>query len=633
MLLFLILSGSNSLHAQHDTISLNPLTVRGFAPERFMAGLKVQRIDSVTIQQFRFQNISELLAFHSPMAFKNYGPGQLNTVAFRGTSSMHTAVLWNGLNINQPNLGQTDFSTLPVAGFERLAVQYGASASVVGTDAVGGSLLLESAGRQPSGLRAQLCRQQGSFNNFQTQAGATYGGKAGASSYFSGKTLVYDGQMNNNYGTTERRNYLFEPSKSRQRGLVQDLTWNLRKQRQISAHAWFTDNSVVLAPENPVAREQTRTQSYRSMVQYQTPSWTWRTAWIRDLIEFGKGDFSTPEHTGTDRFVTRLEKEKEWNLSKNGSPLSVRMGAELAHYRTRVEGYTLPLITENRADIFVMSRWQATERLLFSAALRQAFVTRFDPPLTPSVGVDYVFFTTQKTTLKAKGAVAKSYRVPTLNERYWKTLGNPDIRPERSWNKEIGVELKQNIADSQILTASLTAFHNRVDDWTYWNPERNYRVENLQLVVARGVEFLSRYQTTYLRWQLGATAGYALTRASQERLYDAYAADIVGKQLVYVPVHQGNLTIFAQRGTLRLTALGRAVKRSYYTFDNSRNLPGYVFVSLLGEKTLTLARLQATMQAQVHNLTNAFYLNVKRNAMPGRSFSFTLLVAYNSESK
>ena len=622
-----------TLRAQQDTIALDPVTVIGFAPERFMAGLKIQRIDSTTIQQFRFQNISDLLAYHTPLAFKNYGPGQLNTVSFRGTSSMHTAVLWNGLNINQPNLGQTDFSTLPVAGFDRLLVQYGSSASMVGTDAVGGSILLESAGVQPTGVRAFLGRQQGSFNNQQTQAGASYGIKLNETLRFSGKTLYYDGRMNNRYPYTERRGHFVETANASQRGFVQDVVLADRAGRQLSAHIWLTDNSSTLAPENPTARQLTRTQSGRAMLQYQTPTWTWRTAWTRDLIDFGGGDYQDLEHTATDRFLTRLEKEMEWPLGTNGAKLNLRVGGEVAHYRTQVDGYTEPLITENRADLFALSRWQIVPRWLVSATLRQAFVTRFSPPITPSLGTEYRLIDRFHYKLTAKGSVSRSYRVPTLNERYWKTLGNPDIRPESGFNKEMGLEGKWQISKTQQITTSLTAYHNRVDDWTYWNPDRNYRVENLQLVVARGLEALMQWQADYNPWKTGGTLGYALNRSSQERVYDAYAQDIVGKQLVYVPLHQGNLSAFVQRGPGRLTAQVRGVTRSFYTFDNSRYLPGYVLANLLAETTWQRGHWQANLQGQVYNIFDTLYLNVKRNAMPGRSFSLNLLLIYNSESK
>ena len=624
---------STTAFAQRDTIMLEPVTVVGFAPERFMAGLKIQRLDSATLRQFRFQSIGDLLAFNTPLAFKNYGPGRLNTVSFRGTSAQHTAVLWNGLNINQPNLGQTDFSTLPVAGFERLSVQYGASASAVGTDAVGGSILLESSGIQPTGIRLLVGRRQASFGNQQTQAGASYGTEIGKKWHFSGKTLYYDGRMKNKYPYTERSGYYMEPSVAEQRGFVQDLILAGKKGRQLSAHLWLTDNGSTLTPENPDARQLTRTQSRRALVHYQTPTWTWRTAFTRDLIDFGAGDYSQLDHTATDRFLTHLEKEMAWQLGEAGAKVSLRVGGEVAHYRTRVDDYTAAFISENRADLFALSRCQFGPRWLVSANVRQAFVTRFDPPLTPSLGAEYRLLNGPKYHLTAKGSVSRSYRVPTLNERYWKVLGNPEIRPESGLNKEMGLEAKWHPAESQQVTASLTAYHNRVDDWTYWNPDRNYRVENLQLVVARGVEAQAQWRAIFPNWQTGTTLGYALNRSSQERVYNAYADDIVGKQLVYVPVHQGTFNAYAQRGVFRFTTQVRGQTRSFTTFDNSNDLPGYVLVNLLAEVTGQRGHWRADLQAQANNIFDALYLNVGRNAMPGRSFSLNLLLTYNSESK
>jgi vitamin B12 transporter len=222
---------SENLLAQKDSVQLDPVIVKGFVPEKFMSGLKMQEIDSAALSQFRFGNISDLLSLYTPIAFKNYGPGQLNTASFRGTSANHTAVLWNGLNINSPTLGQSDFSTIPVAGFDQLSVQYGSAASVVGSDAVGGSILLNSNATN-EGIHHSFGRQQESFNNHQTQFTSRYALAMNDRWNFSGKTNVYFGRMNNHFPYSERRSYPLLPSESSQRGIVQDLFFQSKMTRK-----------------------------------------------------------------------------------------------------------------------------------------------------------------------------------------------------------------------------------------------------------------------------------------------------------------------------------------------------------------------------------------------------------------
>lgn len=610
------------LVAQSDSIHLEPVTVKGFVPEKFMSGLKIQKFDSASLNLFRFQNISELLSLHTPIAFKNYGPGQLNTASFRGTSANHTAVLWNGLNINSPILGQTDYSTIPVTGFDQLSVQYGSAASIVGSDAVGGSILLGSApSTQP--LQLSIGRQQESFNNQQTQVTARYAAVISDQWSFSGKTNVYDGRMNNDFPYTERNQYTVLPSTSFQRGLVQDLFFNSKNDHSISAHVWLTRNRLTLTPEDKAGRELTLTEAYRTMLRYQFKDFTIRTSWVRDIIDYAKGDYSQLDHAVTDKFSNRVERDFQFNA------IQIKAGGEWAHYRAQVAGYDKALVTENRGDIFLLTRWQATARLVISANLRQAFVTKFDPPFTPSLGADYFLVQKEAHNLKLKGSIGRSYRVPTLNERFWKELGNPDIRPENGWNKEVGLEQNIVIDANQTFSASLTAYHNRIKDWTYWNPTQSYRVENLQQVLARGIEAQAGWRYQINDWKSGINLGYALNKSAQEKAYDAYSSDIIGKQLVFVPMHSGNLNAFIQYKNTRLTGQAQTISKRFSTFDNTQFLEGYTLANLLAEHTFVWDKIKMRLQGQINNLANTFYLNVRNNAMPGRSFALSLILIYD----
>ncbi len=80
----------------------------------------------------------------------------------------------------------------------------------------------------------------------------------------------------------------------------------------------------------------------------------------------------------------------------------MQTGGELTHYKTQVVNYEKPVITENREDLFLLTRWQVNSKLLVSVNLRQAFVTGFNPPFTPSLGAEYWLIQNNANTLKVQ---------------------------------------------------------------------------------------------------------------------------------------------------------------------------------------------------------------------------------------
>jgi len=443
---------------------------------------------------------------------------------------------------------------------------------------------------------------------------------------------LYDGRIRNDYPYTERKKYAMLPSETFQKGLVQDLFFQSEDGRELSAHIWLTENNLTLTPQDTAGREQTFTKAYRTMLRYGHKAFTFRTSWVRDIIDYAKGDFSNPDHAVTDKFANRLERDFKLML-KNSSIIQIKAGGEFTYYRAQVAGYISPVNSENRGDIYLLTRLQATNRLLVSVNMRQAFITRYNPPFTPSLGAEYDLIRNLTYHLKFKGSVGKSYRVPTLNERFWKDLGNPDIKPENGWNKEIGLEQTYSPNNRNSFFASLTAYHNRIKNWTYWNASRNYRVENLQQVLAKGLELQAGWKNNSDEWKSGANLNYALNKSTQEKAYDAYSKDIIGKQLVFVPVHTGSFVAFVQHNQSRITAHIQTSSKRFATFDNSQFLDGYVLANLLAETTFNLNKAKMHFQGRINNISNTFYLNVRNNAMPGRSFALSLIISYHSPDK
>src|ERR1044072_950923 len=93
-------------HAQHDTTYLKEVAVYGIPVTQYAIGAKVDKITSGD----QVQTLSDALADNVSLYLKSYGNNQLSTIALRGTTASQTAVLWHGININPPTLGQTDLS-------------------------------------------------------------------------------------------------------------------------------------------------------------------------------------------------------------------------------------------------------------------------------------------------------------------------------------------------------------------------------------------------------------------------------------------------------------------------------------------------------------------------------------------
>src|SRR5690242_16953941 len=118
--------------AQTDTTYLKEVRVYGLPVTSHAVGAMVDQLDAGGVG-----NLSDKLSTAVPLYLKSYGNNQLSTISIRGTTASQTAVLWNGININSPTLGQSDLALLPLYLFDELSIRYGGSSALYGSDAIG----------------------------------------------------------------------------------------------------------------------------------------------------------------------------------------------------------------------------------------------------------------------------------------------------------------------------------------------------------------------------------------------------------------------------------------------------------------------------------------------------------------
>ena len=134
---------TNAMLAQNDSIRtvLKEIIVVADKKIENSKGYKIQILNDSIITK-NTESFTSLLRFNSLIYLKEYGAGGTSTASFRGTSSSNTAVIWNGININSINNGQTGFNSLTVSLFDAIDVRSGGGSIEYGSGAVGGTIHL-----------------------------------------------------------------------------------------------------------------------------------------------------------------------------------------------------------------------------------------------------------------------------------------------------------------------------------------------------------------------------------------------------------------------------------------------------------------------------------------------------------
>ncbi len=627
------LTGFNlPLLAQQDalsTVALEGITIQGSIPEKYVAGSKIQEIDSAILAQMNNANLASLLMQQSPVYVKQYGNGMLSSVSFRGTSAGHTSVLWNGINLNSLTTGETDFSTIPLFVFDKVELQYGSASSLYGSDAIGGSIHMGNPKKVNTPFSLDVQQDFGSFGQFFSGIKSSY--KTGK---FSGSTKLYRYAAENNF-PYENFTQPGNPTEKQKnaavlyQGVLQNLNYQFNPQRQLSVSAWYHHHDREVQPrmvdtdQNDVQED----ENLRVITNFSEAThfgiFDVNAGFVHDDLLYNK-----TFRTASTRFIAAFN--YEYDFTEN---ISIRVGTNWNYIRAESDNYETRL-TENRNDFYASLRYQPYPFWTTTFNARQAFVTGFSAPFAPSWGNDIALFNLDNHELSLKTLVARSYRVPTLNNRYWTPGGNPDLLPEDGLSVEGGAEYQFN---TENLTANLEATYYQmwVDDWIIWLPLGNggiWSPENIRKVNAKGFEFNGKATQKFGKLNLTLGGNYAYTRSINKEGLNEFDRS-VGKQLPYVPFHRATVYVQVKYKQWNWHLNTNYTGYRYTSTDNENFLEGFTLVNTGLERKINISKSLVSLAFQVDNLFDVAYQNLPLRAMPGRSYNFSIRYHFSTNSQ
>jgi len=619
----IVWAGSCALAQQPDSvIALREVAIVASPVRQVATATFNENISPVLISGYNSRPVSELLARSSGVIINQYGPGGLSTISLRGAGSSQTAVLWNGLNLQSPMNGGMNLSQLPVNFIDEIEINHGGQGAQKGNSAIGGVLQLNSSADVPEGFAASVTQSAGSFGNVFSGLKVHYG-----SGKLAFSTRIFHQSADNDFSFINTAQYgkpeMKQPNAAlKQYGVLQTALWQIATGQQLIARIWAQKYDKKIPPlmTNLDSRQRQVDDDYRGVVEWKGLAsrfqWLLRSGYIYNKQIYT--DEATDLVADNRSSSWQNNFEGSWHINDRHS-IIVQGGSTFETGRS--DNYT----TVRRRNItWLMTGYRLAldeNKAVFMASVREEFADLTTTTPTFSVGSDVVL----NKFLSLHANIARSYRMPTLNDLYWSIWGNPDLKPEQGYTFDLGVSFRQKSGRWQT-DASATVYSNHISDWIIWLPEGTiWRPQNLKKVWARGIESQAEINYSAGKFNTGLMVKYQYTRAAQMKT----GAD-ESLQLIYQPRHRCVASVSAGYSRFDISYIQSYTGIRYSDESNQNPLDAYTTGDLSAGTSFVFHKWKAETRLSINNITNTTYQAIAWYAMPGQSFELSITLLFNN---
>lgn len=634
---FLCISVSRNSGAQdsfiEDTVNISAVTVTAKAAAR-LTPFTVVRMDPELLSQHADGDMAGLLQSSSNLYVRRNGNHGLASVSVRGMSGSHTLVTWNGLPLNTPGNGYSDFTIIPLAAASSVRITSGGSDLEDITGYIGGKVELATDPVFDSSSNAFVSLGAGSYGEFASSASVNIS-RPGFYSSLSGWTengnndfRFVNGDAPGGPASERRSNASFNSS-----GIMADMAYRAGLS-QVSAHLWFNDSDRELpGPVTTVQQdfgERQTDRSFRGVVKYSgeigrvtagvTAGGSYDLNRYYHIVPANNGDNSSSTMMIRLRLGYRISEKT--GLILNAGDVSERARA------LSYEG-------DEHRNIFSLSvaaRSNPLPRLNLLLQVRQMAVTRVTVAPEFTAGASWLLTRSGEHLLKM--SFTRNTKLPCLNDLYWIPGGNPDLKQEQSTGGEVSWSFA-GITSPRIHNSLDFTFHaSRVDDLIQWIPGQTgiWHAVNLRSVNVSGLEARAGREQVAGKWNLNSWFNYAFTRSVISGS-DIANDRSVGSQLIYAPLHHANINIIADRGWLRAGISAAWESRRYTTSDNSEWLSPDFMTDAFAGATIPAGHIRVKTELKINNITGTSAESVRNYPMPLRTFNIKVTLSWSEKQK
>ncbi|HXB41093.1 MAG TPA: TonB-dependent receptor [Bacteroidia bacterium] len=617
---------ANVFAQQKDTLHLSEVTVTDYRSKISSQNFAETKIDSATKNNFSTGNVAQMLLQQNVCLVKSYGPANIAFLSVRGSTAQQTAVVWNGMNINNPMLGQADVSLLPVGFFNSISLQKGALSGYWGSGAMAGVLNLQSAA-QNTGLTIKASTSYSSLQNSSQWASVNF-----SSGKWSSATRILADVSQNKYQFYSNADSLKRQTQTHaqttQYAFMQDAGFKINARQQLGLHIWLQDaqRKVPYTLGDIKDDASQHDKILRAMLDWKLLqnkyAITARTAFVNEELIYTNQTSSISSDNIFKTFLFDLETQfyllKGFTITA-GNSNSISVGNS--------EGYAKQQQL-SRMALFQNISWRYSKASASVFGRQELFNLN---AFVPTGGVSLSLQALKWLSCKVNAGTV--YRYPTLNDLYWNPGGNPDLKPEKGFSQESSLQINY-VLQKFSFSITGTVFNRIINDWIMWLPGKNgiWSPQNVLQVWSRGGETNSEisYKGKDVKFSVNVLSNYVLSTRTKTTLQNDESE---GKQLAYVPMYSGSAVFSVEYKNTSLRTVYSYTGYRYLTSDNYNYLNPYSLLDIRVGRTFFLKNSLINVFMEVNNLLNENYFSVAQYPMPLRNFKTGIIFQYQKQNK
>lgn len=625
--------------------------------KEFRSTTPLQVLDANQLKQSGSLLVSDAVKFFSGVVVKDYGGiGGLKTISVRSLGANHTAVVYDGITINDSQTGQIDLGKLTLDNVEEISLLSGQDDNI-----------FQSARLFSAASVLNIKSPAPVFNKKKTNASVTFkGGSFGLlnpgfhlnhqwNKIFSSSVNVDYMRADGDYPYTQLNGTATERLKRLNSDIETVKTeanlfarFSNHEKASMKAYYYFSDRGL---PSNKLynsrATERLKDNNFFAQANYEnkfSDRWSLLT---NGKFNWGYNKYSNPDNATYNAATENNYYQNEYYLSGTimyrPSPLlsfSLANDGSINTMRADMANFVYPTrftLLNAFAAKYVNNRFTATAHILSTLtreSVRTGTAADNRNRFSPSVSLSYQPI--KKENLRLRLLYKDIFRLPTFNDLYYGTIGTRTLKPEQASEYSAGVNWIKNINHIiPFISLSVDGFYNRVSNKIVAVPSKNlfvWSMQNIGRVDIRGLE--TNLETAFSlnsKMKLTATGNYTYQRAMDKTdKYNMPNKVTYNHQIPYTPRHSGSARLGFETPWINLSY---TVMTSGERFSNQYNAPeyrldGYTEHSASVWRTFKLNRFSISAQVEVLNLFDKEYEIVQNYPMPGRQLRGSIRIIY-----